>query len=176
MAGGDFSAYLGPREVVRWSGRPQQGVVFGSEDLLLIPFSIMWCGFALVWEGMAVFSGAPIFFVLWGVPFVCVGLFMVFGRFFWDAYQRAHTWYALSDDNALILRGGELTSIDLRTTAEIRYKDHGSCGTISFGADPIAWTRGASVQRRSAPQFFRVRDADGAYRLIQNARARAGAR
>jgi hypothetical protein len=172
----DFSRYLGTREIIRWIGRPQQGVAFRAADALLIPFSLLWCGFAMFWEVGVWSSGAPSFFMLWGGAFVCVGLYFVFGRFFADAYLRSKMQYALTDQRALILgglAGNDLTSIDLRTTSEIRYKDiDGSTGTISFGPDPGPFRRGAiwHSTSRHAPEFFRTADAANAYRLIQAAK------
>ena len=53
-------------------------------DALLIPFSFMWGGFATVWETTALSAKAPFPVALFGLPFVCVGLFMIFGRFLVD--------------------------------------------------------------------------------------------
>jgi len=173
----DFSRYLGPREIIRWTGQPQQGLALRAADAMLIPFSLLWCGFAVFWEMGVWSSGAPSFFMLWGGAFVCVGLYFVFGRFFADAYLRSKAQYALTDQRALILgglMGNDLTTIDLRATSEIRYKDiDGSRGTISFGPDPGPFRRGGiwHSTSRGAPEFFRTADAANAYRLIQAAKS-----
>lgn len=173
----DFSKYLAPRETIRWSGRPQQGLVLRSADAFLIPFSILWCGFAVFWEATVWNGGAPTFFMVWGGAFVCVGLYFVFGRFFADAYLRSKAHYALTDQRALILGGfggNDLTTIDLRSTSEIRYKDmDGARGTISFGPDPGPFHRGGiwHSTSRNAPEFFQTDDAASAYRLIQAAKS-----
>jgi membrane protein implicated in regulation of membrane protease activity len=172
----DFARYLGPREIIRWTGQPQQGLALRAADALLIPFGLLWCGFAVFWELGVWSSGAPSFLMLWGGAFVCAGLYIVFGRFFADAYLRSKVQYALTDQRALILgglTGNDLTAIDLRTTSEIRYKDiDGSCGTISFGPDPGPFRRGGiwHSTNRSVPEFFRTPDAAGAYKLIQAAK------
>lgn len=173
---GDFAPYLAARETVRWTGRPQQGIIFRAADLLLIPFSLMWCGFAVFWEFSVWSTGAPTFFMLWGGMFVCVGLYFVFGRFFFDAFIRSKAQYALTDQRALILgglMGKDLTTIDLRTTSEIHYKDiDGSRGTISFGPEPGPFQRGGvwHSTARNAPEFFQTENASSAYRLIQSAK------
>src|SRR5207248_9093079 len=50
-------------EQVLWVGQPDPRVLFVGADILLIPFSIMFCGFALFWEAGVLAStgrqGAP---------------------------------------------------------------------------------------------------------------------
>ncbi len=46
-------------ERVAWSGRPVQGILFTARDIFLIPFSLIWCGFAVFWEASVLaMSGA----------------------------------------------------------------------------------------------------------------------
>jgi len=54
----------------------------------MIPFSLMWGGFLVLFgefQGRELQGGALVLSILWGVPFVLVGLYMIVGRFFYEA-------------------------------------------------------------------------------------------
>ena len=172
-----FQPYLAPQERVRWSGRPQQGFALRAADALMIPFSVLWCGFAIFWESAVVLTDAPFFFKLWGIPFVLVGLYMVAGRFFYDAFLRSNTYYALTDRSALILggiSGDKLTAVDLRSLQELHLKmGDGGRGTIVFGSDNGF---GAVLGRRytaASPEFFGIADVATIYAQVQQQRSAA---
>ena len=100
-----ISGYLHPGERVLWSGSPDPTVRFAPSDVYLVPFTILWCGFSIFWEVGVVSSGAPIIFWIWGVPFVAVGLYLVFGRFIYKKRRKQKTVYALTTERALIAVG-----------------------------------------------------------------------
>ena len=59
--------YLGPGESILWQGRPQRFTPFTPYDAYLIPFSLLWCGFAVFWEGLVIKNGVSLF-SLFGIP------------------------------------------------------------------------------------------------------------
>lgn len=63
----EHSEYLDGREKLPWTGQPKSGMVFRSADIFLIPFSLLWCGFAICGIIMA-FQGS-LAFVMCGIPF-----------------------------------------------------------------------------------------------------------
>lgn len=77
----EIQKYLESGEEALWTGQPHQGLMFHAGDILLIPLSLFWGGGVLYWEYMALTTGAPLFFVLWGIPFLLVGIYLVVGRF-----------------------------------------------------------------------------------------------
>ena len=79
----ELQEYLNTNEKLIWTGQPRKGIVFRTADIFLIPFSLLWCGFAIFWVVIA--SQGSIYFAMFGIPFVIMGLIFVFGRFIIDA-------------------------------------------------------------------------------------------
>lgn len=143
----ELTPVLGAGEELVWTGRPKTGIVFRPSDAVMIPFSIVWCGFAIFWMVMATANGAPFFFTIFGIPFVLIGLYMVFGRFVADARTRANTLYGLSADRVIIRSGVSKLSFDsilVKTLDNIRLeiKPDGS-GTIVLREDTVDVRRDA---------------------------------
>jgi hypothetical protein len=172
-----FRDELNPGERIIWSGQPQQGLMLRLADIFLIPFSLLWGGFAVSWEFGVIAGGAPFFFMLWGIPFVLVGLYITIGRFFVDSAQRNKTYYALTNERAIIRSGffnQNMKSLDLKKLPEINLstKSNGK-GTITFGAShPMAWMYGGSGfpnmgRYHIAPSFEMIDDAKTVYQHIK---------
>jgi hypothetical protein len=142
----------------------------------MIPFSILWGGFAVFWEASVIRSGGPVFFVLWGIPFVLVGLHITIGRFFVDARRRARTIYAVTGDRILIASGFLSTTtktLDLRTLSDITLQERGDgSGTITFGRTyPRAsvFAEGSWPGVPLPPRFEMIEDVRQVYDMIREA-------
>lgn len=135
-----IQAELLPGEKLFWSGVPRQGLLLQASDIFMIPFSLLWGGFAIFWMVSAAFGGAPFFFVLFGVPFVLVGLYFIFGRFIHDSVLRGRTFYGLTDRRVIIVTNlltRKSQSINLQTMPEVTLSERSDgSGTITFGAIP----------------------------------------
>jgi hypothetical protein len=168
---------LSAGEQVLWSGRPRQGIVLRGSDALGIPFSLLWCGFAIFWEHGVITSNAPLFFTLWGVPFVLVGLYMVVGRFFFDAQQRARTFYAITPERILIITvmfARKVKSLNLNTLTDISLTEsRGGEGDITFGPQngypSFFGSSGWPGNPQQAPRFELVSNAKSVYERIRGA-------
>jgi hypothetical protein len=180
-----FQRYLFAGERILWSGQPKQGIAFSRSDLLAIPFSLMWGGFAMFWN-YEVWTSLPDkgaadgwFFKLWGLPFLAVGLYLIAGRFFYDAWVRNHSHYAVTNDRVLILRTSptpKLISRDIQSLPMFELTEHrDGTGTIVFDSEDVGysmfgrkrqfgiWAPAASA----SAQFFGIDDPRRAYELIR---------
>lgn len=127
--------YLRPGERLLWSGRPDPTVWLTAADMFMIPFSILWGGFAIFWE-IGVSSGGPNFGTIWGIPFVALGLYMIFGRFFYKKYRKKRTCYGITDQRALVAIGpGQLSDSPLRDQPiTVRRSRDGRHVTVTIGS------------------------------------------
>lgn len=96
---------LAPGEHLLWSGQSDPRKLFTGRDAFLVPFSLLWGGFAVFWEVGVVRDGAPWFFALFGVPFVLIGLHIVFGRFIVKARRKRTEVYAVTDRRVFVSNG-----------------------------------------------------------------------
>lgn len=185
----ELSGELSPGERLLWSGRPRQGFFFRSSDIFVIPFSLLWCGFAFFWEFMALSGvtkhgeshelGFAIIFPLFGLPFVFIGVYIVFGRFFADIKQRQNTFYGVTNQR-IIIRTGLFSitrkSLNLRTLSDLTLDEKSDgYGVISFGptnpyyqrfGNNSSWPGGA---RYAPPSFDMIPEAKRVYEIIQQA-------
>jgi hypothetical protein len=137
---------LVPDEEILWVDQPDPSVIFTNADIFLVPFSVFWGGFAVFWECAALFMprisnhgmSAPLTpFPLFGLPFVLIGFYFIFGRFIYKKWKKQHTYYAVTNKRAIILSDtnrGNIKAIRINTlqglSRNMRSDGHGS---ISFG-------------------------------------------
>jgi hypothetical protein len=173
---------LGPGERLLWKGRPRGGIRLRGADVLMIPFSLLWAGFAIFWEYMVLLKvpkndPAGWLSPLFGIPFVLAGLYIVFGRFLVDAKIRQSTEYAVTNRRAIIvstLFGRKTRSINLQATPDISLSERADrSGTISFGsgAPSYGWWSQRNLWSPNAgsqPAFEMIDDVRSVYDLIES--------
>jgi hypothetical protein len=171
-----FRGKLLPGERIVWAGQPMSGLMFTARDLFLVPFSVVWCGFAIVWTtGVALSGGGA--FALFGLIFVAVGLGISVGRFLVDAWLRRSTRYALTNRRVLILRTAptaDFVALSLGRLPQARLTERkDGRGTIRFGPQANLFNfggTGLSVWVPSldpTPQFLGIPDAAKVFDLVQ---------
>jgi hypothetical protein len=172
-----FEAYLNHNERILWMGQPQAWRILGLSDLFLIPFSIFWLGFALMWvTGFG--SGNPIWF--FGILHVVVGLYMLFGRFIHKYLRWRGMYYAVTNQRVLWLNRSfwrqALQSRFINTLPMLDLKG-GWGGTSTIIFEPPATTSRNQTSRQQmlgeadGLGFYNITDAAEIYHLIQQIRA-----
>ena len=184
-----------PGERIVWAGRPVPGHLFTASDVFLVPFSLLWGGFALFWEagvlGLGPFGGggrsAPAFFALWGVPFVLMGLYFIIGRFFYKVWRKRRTIYAVTDRRVLLLTttfGRRVQAAFLNVLPGISTSvSRDGVGTITFGSGSVidAWYGNTGMElfgwgRSSGTlAFYDVPDAAGVAAMVSERQRTTGA-
>jgi hypothetical protein len=151
---------LASGEKFLWGGQPSNRVTFHKSDRGMIPFSLLWGGFAIFWEAAVTgFGGfgylskpAPFFFMLWGISFVVIGQYMIWGRFLYDAWLKPRTYYAVTDRRVIVVQNGfsrRSVSAFIDSLPAINKEGNGAeFGSIRFGAPTSLFDTG---RRRSGP-------------------------
>jgi hypothetical protein len=176
-----LAPYLLADEHLLWCGRPDPAKHFTGSDVFLVPFSLMWGGFAIFWMGAAVLGGAPVPFALFGLPFVVMGLYFIFGRFLIKARRKRETAYGLTERRVLVAVGqGALTEAPLgRQPIDQRLSRDRKHMSVLFGPSATGWLSGPSYantgleffQQGSHPVgFFDVADVAGLEAALRRVR------
>ena len=177
-------------ETLLWAGKPNPSVVFHSDDLYLIPFSLLWGGFAIFWElGVLGYWGngprggtPPTFMALFGIPFVVIGQYFIWGRFLYDAWLKRRTYYAITNRRVLIVQEGWSRKTNWLYISAIPTVDRegATTGTLWFGPKYSMFGRRGQrsliMSRFSVggtPVFADIDDLDSVYRTVLDLREKA---
>jgi hypothetical protein len=179
----EITASLDRGERVIWSGRPRQGLMLRGMDAFAIPFALLWTSVPLIAALAALVSPkGDRFALLPTIPFVLIGLYLLVGRFFVDAAQRRHTFYALTDERILIVSGiwsRDTRSLSLRMLEQVDLSARTSgWGTIKFGRGAFgsfAMPGWPGTKGYQPPMFERIPDAAAVAKLVRDAQRAANA-
>ena len=179
---------LYPGESLLWTGKPGKGHLFGKEDAFMIPFSIVWCSFAVFFEVGVIKANTPLFAKLWGIPFVLVGLYITVGRFIVKWIRGKRSRYALTSQRILAKVGNRIQKLELHNlphvtvsqradgTGDIRFGETGgyrrTASAFNFGFERT-WSTSAVPELRNLPDVnqveYRIRTAaEQAIRAMQS--------
>jgi len=145
----------------------------------MTPFALLWGGFAIFWEWQVLQApNTPVFFALWGLPFVLIGLYLIFGRFLVDARQRAKTYYGVTNERILIISGlfhRKVKSLSLRNLSDLSLSEGSNGeGAISFGSGApfssmFAGSAWPGMEAYMGPRFDLIPNARSVYETIRGA-------
>ncbi len=175
-----FSSELLSGETVEWTGYPNPAVLFHKEDWSMVPFSLLWGGFAVFWllgaSGIwGVWMNRPNrsfqwFGLIWGTPFVLIGQYMIWGRFIHRRWKKQRTYYALTNRRALIVQVG----FRGRTTSSAYFENMSmldkwvrsdGIGSISFGGPVTGEWRWGKGNPPRPPTFDDIDNVDSVYKI-----------
>jgi hypothetical protein len=176
---------LSSDEKIEWIGKPDPEKRFTPADRFLVPFSLMWGGFAIVWETLAISGGAALF-ALFGLPLVAMGLYFIFGRFIYKANRKRRTIYAVTSRRVLaIVRsrngvGESVAAVYLRSIPNMSTSAvSGGKGSVEFGVSSPMYSQYANSgleifargEQASGVAFFDIEDPQGVADLVERLRA-----
>lgn len=167
---------LRPDETLYWTGRPDPKIHFSPADLFLVPFSLLWGGFARFWEYQVITSSAQPVFILFGIPFVLTGLYMIIGRFIFKSRRKRSTVYGLTESRAIVSTGDRsyqdapIHGVSVST----KHSRNNTHATVTFGSNRYTMYQNTGMGILGAGQdqgigFFDVPNPDKLTRTL-NAR------
>lgn len=129
--------YLTDNEYVLWKGKPEKGNLISGRDLILLPFSIFWLGFSLFWELMVIKTTNSVFMIIWGLPFIAIGIYLLVGRFIFSCLQKNKTYYVITNKRIIIKKGNKLQLFDSKDIPAMNITIHRSGNATIIFADNV---------------------------------------
>ena len=175
-------------EEVLWYAQPELSGHFTRADVFLIPFGVFWTLFSLFWTGAVLavaISGEPAALIgaLFGIPFVAIGFYMLFGRFWYKRWVKRRTHYAVTNRRIISLGnalGRHLSAAYIDRLPSMRTARHGreGVGTIWFGNTPwwVLWYGNTgmeflgSMYGEPPVAFYDIKDVDRVVSLVDELR------
>ncbi|ATX82985.1 PH domain-containing protein [Mariprofundus ferrinatatus] len=161
-----------------WSAQPRQGFLLHPSDAFMIPFSLIWGGFSIIWEYQVLVSDAPLLMALIGLPFVAIGLYLIAGRFYYDAKLREKTFYGITDRRIIILSGIRKKQAHYLAIGEIenlqKFENRDGSGSIVLGFEAITTAYQSQMpipgQMESTPRMNNLADVHTPFGIIDRLR------
>ena len=118
--------YFMPDEYELWRGKSKG--MDPHQKMMMIPFGIFFLAFAIFWTVSATAAGG--FFGLFGLPFIAVGAYIVFGK----NIVGKKTYYVITNKRIYRSQAGRVDMVDLANLPPMRVVAHnGGAGSIYFG-------------------------------------------
>ena len=179
-----IAAELEEGETLLWSTQPRQGFLLHPSDAFMIPFSLIWGGGSIFWEYQVLTSDAPFIMALIGLPFVIIGLYLIAGRFYYDARVREKTFYGITDRRIIILSGVRKKQAHYVAIGEIenlqKFENMDGSGSIVLGFEEITTAYQSQMpipgQMESTPRMNNLTDVRKPFAIIEKLRAEVTSR
>ncbi len=177
----EWAELLDPGERLLWVGSPAGGLRVTPKGIATSAFGLFFFGFSLFWTLGAAspwiggFTGEMpkgfgwffVFFPLFGLPFVAMGAYMLFGHYLHDAWRRRRTRYALTDRRAIITTWAgkrSMKSFPIGRETLVDYQP-GREASLFFATETSVDSDGDRTSERIG--FEHIADGNGAYAMIR---------
>lgn len=162
-------AMLAPGEYILWHGKPAvKGGLLNRSDFFMIPFSIVWAGFAVFsFAGIITGNRRPIEMLFCGL-FLLAAFYITIGRFIIAAIRLHNTEYAITSRQVLICtnRGVEALSRATLPAPRLELRKNGR-GTIWFGQRAQYAANGRVVSAADAVGLRNIADVQKVWQILQ---------
>jgi hypothetical protein len=161
--------YLDPGERLLWQGAPASGLRFTPDGLAMSAFGAFFLGISvfIAFAGIMAGGGMGAVFSLFTTPFILVGLWLVVGHWFFDAYKRKHSRYALTTKRAIIARsvmGRKMLSYEIGRHSPISLVE-GNLDTVNFDRRTYLTKNGTKTVLIG---FRFIKDGREVFRMLQD--------
>ncbi len=149
-----------------------------------IPFGLIFLGFSIFWLLAASSAGAPGFFVLFGLPFVMIGIGITFGPSIWQLLRYRNTEYMITNRRIITQTGAiglDTMFVDFDKIQEVYVKIGivdkmfgtgnlyaATAGLSSFGP-AVNYGYGFGGMRGFRPSFAALKEPYQVQKLLQEA-------
>ncbi|GMU87541.1 MAG: hypothetical protein AMXMBFR48_27820 [Ignavibacteriales bacterium] len=157
----EIEQYLEAGENLIWTGQPKQGLVFSAFDIWMVIFGIIWTSGVVSWIYAA--WDAAIWFAMFGLPFLLVGLYLIFGKFFIDARTRSTAIYAITNRRVIITYKKvrkKFYSYEYGKIREIALRENADKSGAIYLYFPEGWSRNAQVFRNADDVFEKLKNSN----------------
>ncbi len=166
-----FDRYLKPGETILWIGRPRTGFYLRDADIILIPVSIIFIGFASILTFAAIHYHSPWPYKVFAGLTVLMALYLAFIRHIRDYRRRQHMWYCITTQRVLQLRGHKLSTLPIENIEYLdKTEEKDGSGFIFFGKiNPLwPWLFGKFYfTSHPLPGFESIADVSTVFDLLQ---------
>jgi hypothetical protein len=169
----EINPYLDVNEDVLWCDKPAKKLVFTTADIFTTLFGVVWLSFSIFWVASAYFAteaadGGFKLFPLFGVPFVFIGLYLLFFRHLVSLFRRKNMIYALTNKRVMIVHTGKRQYVQeyrYENISNIQMKcDEDDIGSIFFFTGEIRYNNGRNYSSTSG--IFGIKDTKKVYKIL----------
>jgi hypothetical protein len=170
----DYSIFQGELledEKILWIGKPDTKFILEKGDIFLALLGLLCAGCGLFVLNSFITLGYISIFI--GIFFVLVGLYLLFGRYHNNNYEKKRTFYAVTNQRVLIITyiftKNVIAKFINQIPVLIKNVRKDGIGTIQFENDQYR-TSGENVEIIDVPTFHDIKDVDTVYELINDLR------